>query len=1053
MIHPCTQRVRPLWLLVALLALPALADAASKVKIAALGEAAPGGGVFAGPSFSGSPSSAGNGWIAFRSLVVEGSSGEGIVVTNRVTGERRVAAVLGQDVSPTIGRLKQFLGQPTVNASGEVAFAAVVTPPADVDRGLFAPTPAGVFLFSGGRLDVVAPPDMDTGLGILDLTTPVNILTDLSGIDIPERTVALNDLGDLAFVSATVDDRGRSAGGAIFLRRAGGTLGPIVKLDDPFDGGAFQILGPPALNNVGGLAFRGFVEGATQLDGIFAMVDGAPALLVRDGILPTRTGNPGFPNSQTLPLSGFGDTIAMNDQGDVVFTVEPFFDESDTASLDDLDGSPGVLLYHAGMTFLVGYPGQSILGRGRVTSVRLSPTVGSALAPPALAPDGTVVFFASLNGGSSEMILRNAPLDPEPDTLVDLGGPQPDASPAGGTYLLASSAPTVDDAGSLVFSAYLAGATTAQALIYDPLEGTSQAIVIGDSAPAPTQGFFGGPAFFPPHLNDRGDVVFKSFVARGPGLGIFRSRDGALEALVRLRDTVPLPGDPRIVDLVGEPSLNASGDVAFAGLVPITDPDTLVTTARRGIFTAGSGGIRVVAMPGDELTPPDPRREGAFFRKIAPNPALSDSGAVAFRARIEYLDPLDPIFLPTLKEDGLFIADESGIRMLAVADPATPGDPLSNSGTAAPFLRFLDPTVASGRIAFRAELGQIVEERNGMFIADASGVAPVAVEGDELGGMRLTALLGRAVQDASGAVTFQGRIRRPERAEVGAILRRTGSSFSTIAETGVIGPNGGKIRGFGRPAVSSAGGVAFRASYEPLSGGTPGFLLASPNGLSTFLRVGEYAASSLGGRLLSVNQNAALNASNQLAFIGTVGGGSSRSAIFLAAQTRFRVGTLAFRRGKPSLDGLTQPKDRIKVQATLEPAAGLPRPPAPAKGTPIARRAISVAVADAKGALIAVNAPLASVDVKGRALVLKRNAVERAQLRNLKVRFARDGAMKVAFKTAPFDLTFSAGLRQFDDDGAVILEPPFSVRVDVGDEGGTVSIPCKANGRRFSCGS
>ena len=56
------------------------AGAASKIAIAALGDTAPGGGVFAGPSFVGEPSAAGNGWVAFRSLVTEGSTAEQIIV-------------------------------------------------------------------------------------------------------------------------------------------------------------------------------------------------------------------------------------------------------------------------------------------------------------------------------------------------------------------------------------------------------------------------------------------------------------------------------------------------------------------------------------------------------------------------------------------------------------------------------------------------------------------------------------------------------------------------------------------------------------------------------------------------------------------------------------------------------------------------------------------------------------------------------------------------------------------------------------------------------------
>jgi hypothetical protein len=140
------------------------------------------------------------------------------------------------------------------------------------------------------------------------------------------------------------------------------------------------------------------------------------------------------------------------------------------------------------------------------------------------------------------------------------------------------------------------------------------------------------------------------------------------------------------------------------------------------------------------------------------------------------------------------------------------------------------------------------------------------------------------------------------------------------------------------------------------------------------------------------------------------------------------------------------------VNATLDPALGLPRPAPPKKAEKLTRRAVSVAVADMKGTLFSVNVPLASIEARGRALVLKGDAEERAQLKNLKVRSGRSGILKVAFKSAPFDLNFAAGLRRLDDGGSVILEPPFTVRVDVGDEGGTVAIPCKASGRRFSCG-
>src|SRR5262244_2053501 len=65
----------PLLAVLLCIAVAAPAGAASKMTVAYLGQAVPGGGVFAGPSFVGEPSAAGNGWFAFRALVV-GSSTE-----------------------------------------------------------------------------------------------------------------------------------------------------------------------------------------------------------------------------------------------------------------------------------------------------------------------------------------------------------------------------------------------------------------------------------------------------------------------------------------------------------------------------------------------------------------------------------------------------------------------------------------------------------------------------------------------------------------------------------------------------------------------------------------------------------------------------------------------------------------------------------------------------------------------------------------------------------------------------------------------------------------
>src|SRR5262249_23473421 len=259
----------PLLAVLLCIAVAAPAGAASKMTVAYLGQAVPGGGVFAGPSFVGEPSAAGNGWFAFRALV-GGSGDEQIVVANPVSHQRSVVATVGGTISKEIGSVKQFLGRPTVNARGDVAFAAVISPPTGVKIDPTAPTPGGVFLWSQGTISVVAGPGLDTGLGILDITTQINPNDHLSSIHIAYRAPALNDNGDVAFVAATQTSTG--SGGAIFVRRAGQTLiTPVLKLGDAYGAGTFQVLGPPALNNPGTLAFHGVVGGGDNIDGIFEL--------------------------------------------------------------------------------------------------------------------------------------------------------------------------------------------------------------------------------------------------------------------------------------------------------------------------------------------------------------------------------------------------------------------------------------------------------------------------------------------------------------------------------------------------------------------------------------------------------------------------------------------------------------------------------------------------------------------------------------------------------------------------------------------------------------
>lgn len=1049
-----------------LVALAAPARGASKFSIAALGDGAPGGGVFAGPSFVGDTSAAGSGWVAFRAQV-EGKTTEQIVVRNMLTGESAAVANIGGAISDQIGKFKQFLGKPTVNAHGDVAFAALVTPPDTAKVNLALPDPGGIFVYSGGQITVIATPGADTGAGVLDLTTPISLSdTNIDAIDVAERTPALNDNGDVAFVSSVVDPTGNSTAPnwAIFLRRAGQGLATVYKRDDPYPdaGGTFDVLGPPALNTAGTLAFHALVNipGKTDpLDAVFKLEGGALSLLIRDGAVVNPLLQLSPPISFQVP--GFDDVVVLNEQGDVACTGGPPIDLTNTVTLNvDLESSGVILIPHGGTPVLVGYPGQKVAEGGStftVWSINLGPDGGSRVAPPALAEDGTLFFFTQMNGGGSQQILVADPNGPSIQNRLSVGGSAATGpTPAGGTYQSAESAPAIDTTGALAFTARIQNApTTSEAFVYVPKGGDSgQAIRIGDAA-EDMQGTFGGPAFSPPQMNDAGDVVFLSYIARGPSsLGIFLFRQGTTEALVRVGDPAPSPpglcvDQATFTNLLGDPSLNTAGDVAFAATITCCTAPDKCGSQGRGLFVRLHGGTtKVIAMPGVDVTlqnpPTDRLRENPSFRSLATNPALSDSasGAVAFRATLEYEDQLSLDPTATIKENGVYLVDDAGVHLLAWQG--------ENSAAGQPFFNFRDPTIRDQSVLFRATLGQFGEAPGGLFVSDQAGLRPVAVEGSDLGGMTLNLLSGRSVSDDAGEIVFPAQVD----SGIPTVLRWDNGDFQDVVRAGDTGPQGGTIRSIGRPSVGSTGHVAFRLSFLPLTGGVSGLFLAAGGPLQPFLRIGEGGGDGVDGRITGINQNLAFNALDQTAFLATVGGGKSRSAILLATPAKLSVNSLAFRRGPGTLlqSGKPKPKDQIQFSAVLKPGK-LPRA-ATDKKAKLRRVALTVAVGDMKGNLWTVNVASTDVRVRGRSLVVK-GGTDKKTLRSLRVHVGKDGTIRVAARSALFNLSDpgNASLgHNFDGTGAVVLEPPFNVRVDVGGDGGNALVNCTTKPRRFRCG-
>jgi hypothetical protein len=989
------------------------AAAASKVKIAAIGDPAPGDGVFAGPSFTGWPSAAGTGWIAFRGQVSGGKTSETIVARQISPARTAEVASLGQ-AAPGGGTFKRFLGRPAVNGRGDVAFFALVNGTKVDDNG---PTPAGLFIYLGSRgtLDVIALSRQTTDAGVLDLAAPLDASTDPNDLDVPERTPAIDDFGDVAFLSGV-----GGGGSAIFFACSGSSPVPIVRVGDVFDGDRVSHLGPPALN-VTTLAFHAILAtfGVDDENGLrhgilastVGKIDAAqnhacasPGPL--DILVDEASGIAPFPVNQ--PLTAIEDTIAMNDRGDIAFLGGPAVDPNSSAD-STLDAVSGVLVYSTHMVRYVAYPGLAIPGNGTYTDSVLPSSANSRTAPPAISADGRVIYYASLNGGTSGAYVRS---DDPPTPLVVLGGVNADPAPTGGLYATAQSAPAVftvsddsapNDATGLVFLARVSSGSTSEA-VFAQAGKKESAVIVGEATPG--DGFFAGPPFGAPVLNDAGEVVFRAFVAKGPSsVGIFRSRAGRLEAVVRTGD--PEPGGATFFDLVGKPSVNNSGAVAFAATI---------AGKGTGIFVIGANGAKKIVLRGDQGP------GGAVFRAIGINPAINDAGVVAFRATVSYPDKS--------KQEAIWLAGNFGLRAVVASGAPSP------SGL--PFFKLRDPVITNApSVGFAAALGATSVTSNGLFLADLNRITTVAIDGQNLDdGLRLTSVSGSPAVDAAGNVAILGRRSGPPaagttlRRDLGfAIMTRSGTHLPLVIAQDMPGPAGGTFKSFGAPALGGNGDVAFFGSFNPKNPAAAGFFLRTKAGIEPFLLVGE--PSPIGTRFQSFGTRAALNAQDELAFTANVSRGDARTGIFLASPTRTAAGVSI------GLSG-GRARDHVKVRAVMRLGRFN-------NGVDPAHELVVLTLVEGGGRTIWTSTVSSgSLRRAGKRFLpdVKGGHPLPRQLRGLRVSVQKD-TVHIAATSPSLDLTNA---------GSLPVKSPVTLLVQVGDDGGAVIVPCRIGRRGGRCG-
>jgi hypothetical protein len=256
--------------------------------------------------------------------------------------------------------------------------------------------------------------------------------------------------------------------------------------------------------------------------------------------------------------------------------------------------------------------------------------------------------------------------------------------------------------------------------------------------------------------NDAGDIAFPATLRAG-GRGIFVGGTGALV-------TVAQTGS-EFLSVGRWPRINNTGNVAFAGVR---------TTGARGVYVYEGGSLSTRA-----------DNSGAF--SDFSDPAISDSGTVAFRAQLK-----DGSY-------GVFTTSPSG-AVQKIAD--TTGD--------SPFW-FFGPNVAinsSGTVAFKA---QLKDNSTGIFVATGTTVAKLA---DTSAGSPYTNFGDNLAINTGGEVVFR------------ASLAGGGHGLFTgpdplrhkVAATGDV-VAGSTLTYLDFPSINEHGAVSFYANYQNWTAG------------------------------------------------------------------------------------------------------------------------------------------------------------------------------------------------------------------------------------------
>ncbi len=371
----------------------------------------------------------------------------------------------------------------------------------------------------------------------------------------------------------------------------------------------------------------------------------------------------------------------------------------------------------------------------------------------------------------------------------------------GGSFQFFSEQPVINDLGHVAFESSISGGTSAYGVFLDAGHGLVAVAVAGQVAPGTGGGTFG--IVGEPALNASGDLVFAATVSNstaGVGTGLFLYSGGVLSAVATNLDMAPGTNGGLYAAFGPRLSLNDSGEVAFHGDV------SGAGNTSSGIFVEGGGSSRAVFLRGGSTPAALP---GTYFSLS--DPAINAAGNVVALAGI---DPSEGAFTTAV------VVESGGVDEIAalIGDPA----PGTGAGTYSEFNFAATPGIdTSGQVFFHSRVSGGTATQ-GLFVDSMTTQAAVVLPGQaapDSGGLNYFSFsISKLTANDAGAVGFSS-ILSPSGMQ-GLFVGPSGEFAQLIAKAGDAVPDtggGSYLILPSNPSINSAGGAAF---FALLTGGT-----------------------------------------------------------------------------------------------------------------------------------------------------------------------------------------------------------------------------------------